>query len=78
MRTVEEPARSTPVVAEVDVAVCGGGPAGVAVALASVRTGACTMLIEQHGCLAATAARTDRLPHEVKRDELPINADAAE
>lgn len=34
-----------------DVIVCGGGPAGIAAALAAARTGANTILIEAHGCL---------------------------
>ena len=46
-----EPARETPVVAEVDVAVAGGGPAGVGAAIAAARTGAKTLLIEQYGFL---------------------------
>jgi len=46
---VAEPARQIPVYAEVDVAVCGGGPAGVCAAIAAARTGAKTLLIERHG-----------------------------
>lgn len=46
-----EAARDVPVVEEVDVVVCGGGPAGVAAAIASARQGAKTRLIELHGCL---------------------------
>lgn len=38
-------------VRETDVVVCGGGPAGIAAAIASARTGARTQLIEWHGCL---------------------------
>jgi flavin-dependent dehydrogenase len=34
-----------------DVIVCGGGPAGVAAAIAAARTGARVTLIEVHGCL---------------------------
>lgn len=51
MNSVLEPARNTPVVADVDVAVCGGGPAGFAAAVASARRGAKTVIIERHGCL---------------------------
>jgi hypothetical protein len=46
-----EPERETPVVASHDVIVCGGGPAGVAAALAAARAGADTCIIETHGCL---------------------------
>ncbi len=46
-----EPAREVPIVEEVDVVVCGGGPAGVAAALSAARNGARTRLIEVNGCL---------------------------
>ncbi len=46
-----EAARYIPVVEETDVVVCGGGPAGIAAALAAARTGARTRLIELHGAL---------------------------
>ena len=48
---IREPARDLPVVGNADVVVCGGGPAGVAAALAAARKGAKTVLLEQHGCL---------------------------
>lgn len=48
---VEEPARQVSVAEEADVVVCGAGPAGVAAALASARSGAATRLIEANGCL---------------------------
>ena len=37
-RTIREPAREVPVVREVDVLVCGGGPAGIGAALGAART----------------------------------------
>jgi hypothetical protein len=52
MRDVhKEAARDIPVVEDVDVVVCGGGPAGVAAAIACARQGAKTRLIELHGSL---------------------------
>lgn len=48
---VREPARDVPVAESVDAVVCGGGPAGVAAAVAAARKGARTVLVEQHGCL---------------------------
>ncbi len=53
-RYVEEPARRTPVFEEADVVVVGGGTAGVAAALAAAKTGASTVVIEQHGVLGGT------------------------
>jgi hypothetical protein len=50
-RTMIEPARETAVVEAVDVVVCGGGPAGVAAAIAAARAGASVRLIECHGQL---------------------------
>ena len=46
-----EPTRRTRVAANCDVLICGGGPAGIAAAIASAREGARTTLIELHGCL---------------------------
>lgn len=50
-RTIREPARDVPVVAECDVAVFGGGPAGVCAAAAAARAGKRVVLVERHGCL---------------------------
>ena len=50
-RSLMEAGRATPVVHETDVLVCGGGPAGIAAAIAAARHGANVHLIELHGCL---------------------------
>ena len=49
--TVREAARETPVFAETDVLVVGGGPAGSAAAIAAARLGADVMLVERYGHL---------------------------
>lgn len=51
MKTYMEPAKEIGVYGEADVIVVGGGPAGIAAALAAGRNGAKTMLIERFGCL---------------------------
>ncbi len=50
-RTVTEPARETPVHAETEVLVVGGGPAGCAAALAARRAGAEVLLVERYNHL---------------------------
>jgi 2-polyprenyl-6-methoxyphenol hydroxylase-like FAD-dependent oxidoreductase len=50
-RTVHEPSRETPVHAECDVLVVGGGPAGCAAALAARRLGAEVLLVERYNHL---------------------------
>lgn len=48
---VEEAPRRTPVAADVDVLVVGGGPTGIGAALAAASEGAKTLVIERHGML---------------------------
>src|SRR5882724_7740442 len=50
-KTIEEPARQIPIYGEYDVAVLGGGPAGIAAAVAAARAGRRTLLIERYGFL---------------------------
>ncbi len=50
MRYVQEQPRQTVVYDTVDVLVVGGGPGGLAAAIAAARAGMKTMLIERHGC----------------------------
>ena len=55
---VREAQRETPLLAEHEVVVLGGGPAGIAAAAAASRNGRSTMLVERYGFLggAGTAA----------------------
>jgi hypothetical protein len=55
---IHEEARRTPVVGEFEVVVLGGGPAGIAAAIAAGRAGRSTALVERYGFLggAGTAA----------------------
>jgi hypothetical protein len=55
---ITEPSRQTPLLGEYEVVVLGGGPAGIAAALAAGRSGRSTLLIERYGFLggAGTAA----------------------
>ena len=51
MKTIQEPARQIPVYGEYEVAVLGGGPAGIAAAVAASRAGRRTLLVERYGFL---------------------------
>lgn len=52
---IVEPVRRTPIVREVDVLVCGGGPAGVGAALGAARAGARTLLVERNAFLGGAS-----------------------
>lgn len=53
---VKEPSRQARVVAEADVVVVGGGPAGVGAAVAASRSGASTILVERYPYLGGLAS----------------------
>ncbi len=50
-KVIEEPARRIPIYGEYEVAVLGGGPAGIAASVAAARAGRRTLLIERYGFL---------------------------
>lgn len=52
--SIAEPARNTPVIADPDVLVVGGGAAGICAAVAAARAGSRTLLIERYGFLGGT------------------------
>src|SRR3954471_3747639 len=51
METYQEPSRDVPVVSHCDVLVAGGGPAGIAAAIAAADGGARVTILENHGQL---------------------------
>lgn len=55
MRFIDEPARRTPILAETQVLVLGGGSAGAAAAIAAAREGADVVLVERSGSLGGLA-----------------------
>ena len=61
MQTFREEAREIPVLANVDVLVIGGGPAGVGAALAAAENGAETMLVEQSGKIGGLGGEEENL-----------------
>ena len=65
VKSVTEAVRETPVHCEADVAVVGGGPGGVAAALAAAREGARVVLIERYGHLGGmmTGGLVNIIPH---------------
>ena len=75
MRTITEPKREIPIVAEADVVVCGGGPGGLPAAIAAARHGANVLLIERYGFLGGLATAglvAPMLGHTASRSNRPI------
>lgn len=50
-----EKSNKIPVIADVDVLVCGGGPAGLGAAIRAAREGVSVMIVESQGCLGGIA-----------------------
>src|SRR5450755_2358985 len=59
MKSIEEPARQISLYGEYEVAVLGGGPAGIAAAVAAARAGRRTLLIERYGFLGGLGTAAD-------------------
>jgi len=55
-KTIREPAQDVQIFKEADVVVVGGGPAGIAAAVASARNGVQTILLERYGHLGGLAS----------------------
>jgi hypothetical protein len=75
MKTIVEPQREIPIVADVDVIVVGGGPGGLPAAIAAARHGARTLLIERYGFMGGLATAglvAPILGHTASNSHTPI------
>ena len=63
IRTLIEAEHTLTVLDEVDVLICGGGPAGTAAAISAARTGAKTLLVEYYGYLGGMSTAGLVTPH---------------
>ncbi|MEE8570965.1 FAD-dependent oxidoreductase [Candidatus Bathyarchaeota archaeon] len=69
VKTIIEPSKELSVVAEPDVVVVGGGPAGYVAAVAAARGGAETLLVERYGYLGGMATGTQVIYIDLMADE---------
>jgi hypothetical protein len=56
MQHIQEPARTLPIIADVDVLVAGGGIAGCCAAISAARQGVSVLLVERYGYLGGLTA----------------------
>lgn len=55
---INEPSKKIPILAKTDVLVVGGGPAGLAAAIAAAREGVDTLLVERYGCFGGNITQS--------------------
>jgi hypothetical protein len=75
MKTIVEPQREIPIVADVDVVIVGGGPGGLPAAIAAARHGMRPLLIERYGFLGGLATAglvAPILGHTASNSHAPI------
>jgi hypothetical protein len=73
MERIAEPARELTVLEQADVVVAGGGPGGVAAAIAAAREGADVLLVERYGYLGGLATGGNVIslpPYEESGDQI--------
>ena len=72
MKTYTEPSRSLPVASEVDVLVCGAGPAGIGAALGAARAGCRNVLLLEAGNAVGGVSTTGMMSHWTGSTESPL------
>ena len=72
MKTYTEPSRSLPVAAEVDVLVCGAGPAGIGAALGAARAGCRNVLLLEAGNAVGGVSTSGMMSHWTGSTESPL------
>lgn len=72
MKTYTEPSRTLPVVAEVDVLVCGAGPGGLGAALGAARAGCGSVLLLEGGNAVGGVSTTGMMSHWTGTTDSPL------